>query len=173
MENKNKLTVASKLALCFSKKIDSNLALYIILKDLNKYFRYLFYFFLVISVPAAVFVISKVLIDFNTFDLSHDIKLLLQSFFNIITIFVFFVTSLIVFYESIIVNNLDFKQMKKNQKEINEKKSFFIKLWMRLLLYFLLLLIILSFTSNYYSLLFPFIFMIFFIIYIEYKIKKM
>jgi len=175
MKNKNelKLTVANILALYFSKKIDNNLAIYTAIKDLDKYFRYLFYIFLIISVPAAIFFISKILIDFNTFDLSNNIKILLQLFLNLTTIFVFLMTSLIVFYESIIINNLDFFELKKRQKEINQKRSPFIRLWLRLFLYFFLLMIVLSLTSSLISLIFPFIFMILFILYIEIKIKKM
>jgi len=175
MENKNelKLSGANRLALYFSKQIDSNLALYISLKDFHKYGRYFLYFFLMVTVPSAVFFISKFLIEFNTFDLSNEMKQFLYLLLNVSTIFVFFMTSLIVFYESIITNNLDFKQLKTREREIKKQKSSFIKLWMRLLLYFFLLLVILSLTSSFYDLLFPFIFMILFIIYIEIKIKNL
>jgi len=128
----NQITTAQKIAIFFQSKIDTNLALYLSIKDLNIYIRYLCYIFWSVTAPVAMYYLSRVVIDINTFELSINHLELLKSVFLVISICVFISCIIIFSYESVIKNNIDFTKLISEHKENIKKKKTEKKQWWRL-----------------------------------------
>jgi len=118
-----KFTMLEKVALYFSKKIDSNLAIYNATKDLNIYVRYLFYIFISVAAPVSLYFLSSFILNLNTFELDNNLIDLIQSLFNVVCIFIFLLTSFVFSYEFLINKNINFQKLKEEEKEIEKLKK--------------------------------------------------
>jgi len=114
---KTKFKFTEILALFFRKNIDSNLAIYTMVKGLNKYVRYIFYIFLIFGSSFGFYYLSFFLLENNSLGLSENILKIFEILFIFSSIYIFMICSSVSFYESVV--NTDFKLLVEKQKEQN------------------------------------------------------
>lgn len=118
-----RFTRLDHLALWFSRKIDNNLLIYTILKDLNVYIRYFIYIFLPASIFLSLIFLVKFFISLNPFDLNMIYLNMIDKGFIVVAFIAFLMNSLIIFYEPFYRDKRDLKELKLQEQEIKRLKK--------------------------------------------------
>ncbi|MGB3751938.1 MAG: hypothetical protein WA945_10250 [Arcobacteraceae bacterium] len=174
----NKLPMSDFLALFFSRKVDNNLLIYSIIKDLNIYVRYFIYIVMPAILFVGLFFGSKFFLELNPFQLSSEAIFLLEYLMMAIIYVTYILAVLVIFYEPFFRDQRDLKELKdfENLKSDlrKEKKMQWWRLrnmtvWTRIIVYILFLFVT---APLYYISIFLTISFITLIVVNEIKIKK-